>query len=54
MGFNHISLVMEGTPNNEVIAIHVILIDYSKTGQMKFMKSTCQFNVCTVVSTWNI
>jgi hypothetical protein len=54
MGFDHISLVMEGTHNNIVISIHFILIDHNKTGQMKFMKRTCQYNVFTIVSTWDI
>jgi hypothetical protein len=41
MGFNNIFLVMEGTHNSEVISLYFILIDYSKTGQMTFMKRTC-------------
>jgi hypothetical protein len=51
MRFNHIFLVMEGTYNNEGISIHFILINYSKTGQMKFMRRTRQSYVCTIVST---
>jgi hypothetical protein len=50
MEFNHIFLVMEGTYNNEVISIHFILINYSKTGQMKFMKRRWQSHMCTIVS----
>jgi hypothetical protein len=50
MGFNHISLVMEGICNNEIFFIPFILINSSKTGQTKFMKRTCQSNVCAVVS----
>jgi hypothetical protein len=52
--FNYIFLVMEGTHNNEVISIHFILINYSKTGETKFMKRTYQSHVCAVVSTWEI
>jgi hypothetical protein len=33
MRFNHISLVMEGKCNIEVISIHFILSNYSKTRQ---------------------
>jgi hypothetical protein len=51
MRFNHISLVMEGTLNKEVISIHFILINYSITRQTKFMKGTCQSHMCAVVST---
>jgi hypothetical protein len=54
MGVNYISLVMEGICNNEVISIYFILINYSKTGQTKFMKRTWQSHVCAVVSTWDI
>jgi hypothetical protein len=54
MRFNYISLVMKGIPKNEVISIHFILINYSKTGQMIFMKRTCQSHVCATVSTWDI
>jgi hypothetical protein len=52
--FNHISLVMERTCNNEVISIHFVLINYSKSGQTKFMKRKCQSCVCAAVSTWDI
>jgi hypothetical protein len=54
MGFNHILLVMESTRNNEVISLHFILINYSKTGQMRLMKRTCQSHVYAFLSTWNI
>jgi hypothetical protein len=51
MGFNHISLFMEGTHYNVVISIHFILINYSKTRQTKFLQSTCQSQVCAIAST---
>jgi hypothetical protein len=31
LGFYHIPLVMEGTYNHEVVSIHFIPINYSKT-----------------------
>jgi hypothetical protein len=54
MGFTHISQVIEGTYNNEVISIHSIVINYGKTRKTKFMKRTCQFPMCAVVSTWDM
>jgi hypothetical protein len=52
--FNQIFLVIEGTRNNEMISIHFILINHSKTRQMKFVKRTGQSHVCTIVSTKDI
>jgi hypothetical protein len=49
MEFNHTPLVMVGTCNNEVISIHFILINHSKTKRKKFIERTCQFHVCAVI-----
>jgi hypothetical protein len=54
MGCNYISLVMKGICNNEMISIYFILFNYSKTGQIKFMKRICQSHVYANVSTWDI
>jgi hypothetical protein len=52
-GFHHISVVIEGTYNNEVISIHFILINNSKIGQTKF-KNTCQSYVFAIIRTWDL